>query len=386
MNTIYLDHAATTPLEPAVLEEMRPYFTDVFGNPSSIHTAGRASRDAVESARHTIAGAIDANDAEVVFTSGGTESNNNALYGMVPALRRMNRTHLLVSAIEHHAILEPAEHLRAEGFEVEEVPVTPGGVIDPEQLRQRIRPDTGLISVMHSNNEIGTIQPLKKIAEIAHEQSIFVHSDAVQSLGKIPLSMSDLDVDLVSFSAHKLYGPKGVGALFIRTGIPLAPFIRGGSQQGNRRGGTENVPLVVGFRKAIEIARERMERDAKRLAYLRDLLWNEISRKCEGVVVNGDAVSRLPNILSVSFDSKIRGVDGDALIMGMDLRGIAVTSGSACTSGSLTASHVLLALGRDVATARATVRFSLGRMTTEDHITAAVDALVEVLKTAAKGT
>ena len=382
MRKIYLDHSATTPLDADVLAAMMPYLSGVHGNPSSIHAFGREARQALEEARNSIAHSIGASPEEIVFTSGGTEADNTALWGSIQAARKSGKDHVLTSAIEHHAVLEPAEAMGEQGVEVESVPVSELGIVNPAEVQKRIRSSTALVSVMHANNEIGTIQPVEQIAHIAHATGTLMHSDAVQSLGKIPLNVTELGVDLASFSAHKIYGPKGIGALYVRKGIPFEPLLRGGSQEINRRGGTESVALAVGFAKALEICRERMATDADHQVALREDLRRRIAMDFPDVIFNGSRDSVLPNILSISFDGRRYPFDGDALIMGLDLRGIAVTSGSACTSGTLEPSHVLRALGRDEDTARRTVRFSIGRSTTTDDIAVAADALREVSRLA----
>jgi len=382
MRTIYLDHSATTPLDPRVLEAMTPFLSGVHGNPSSIHSFGREARQALELARSTIATVIGAMPGEVVLMSGGTEADNTALWGAMLAGRKKGKNHLLVSAIEHHAVLEPSHALKDLGIEVEEIPVDGFGLVDPEEVRKRIRPSTALVSVMHANNEIGTIQPIGDIARLAHEGGALFHTDAVQSLGKIPLSVSEFGIDLASFSAHKIYGPKGIGALYIRKGTVMEPLLRGGSQETNRRGGTESVALAVGFARALELCQEMLDSEAARQSALREELRQSISSNFTDVLFNGSRDQALPNILSISFDSRKVRIDGDALIMGLDLRGVAVTSGSACTSGTLEPSHVLKAMGRDEKTARATVRFSVGRSTTSDDVATAVEALKEVYRTA----
>jgi cysteine desulfurase len=382
MRTVYLDHSATTPLDPDVLAAMMPFLSGVYGNPSSIHGFGRVARQALEDARRSIASNAGAKADEIVFTSGGTEADNTAVLGAMLAGKKVGKTHLLISAIEHHAVLEPAHALREQGFEVEELPVDQGGLVSPSEVQKGIRPSTALISVMHANNEIGTVQPIRKIADIAHKAGALLHTDAVQSLGKIPFDVAELGLDLASFSAHKMYGPKGIGALYIRKGLSLEPLIRGGSQETNRRGGTESVSLAAGFAKALELCQERMESDAASQESLREDLRVRILATFSDVVFNGNREKALPHILSLSFDGRNGPIDGDALIMGLDLRGIAVTSGSACTSGTLEPSHVLMALGRDEQTARATVRFSVGRSTTTDDIAYAVEALREVYSVA----
>jgi cysteine desulfurase len=385
MRTVYLDHSATTPLDPAVLAAMMPYLAGVHGNPSSIHAFGREARHALEEARASVAHTIGAAPDEIVFTSGGTESDNTALRGSIKANRQGARNHLLVSAVEHHAVLESAHALSTEGIHVEAVPVDGTGRVDPAETQRRIRSTTALVSIMHANNEIGTIQPIRHIADLAHAAGALMHTDAVQALGKIPVNVAELGVDLASFSAHKIYGPKGIGALYIRKGVPFVPMQRGGSQESGRRGGTESVALAVGFARAIEVCRERMASDAVRQTALREDLRRRIVADFPDAIFNGPRDDALPNILSVSFDRRTYGMDGDAVIMGLDLRGVAVTSGSACASGTLEPSHVLMALGRDIETARTTVRFSVGRSTTEEEVAYAAEALREVVRTARRG-
>jgi cysteine desulfurase len=379
MRRVYLDHSATTPLDPRVFEAMRQAFLEVFGNASSVHAFGREARALLEQSRESVAAFLGARSDEIFFTSGGTESNNTAISGIAEVAAAAGRNHLLVSAVEHHAVLHPAESLRKKGFAVQIIPVDDTGLVDPDEIRKAITPKTCLVSIMHANNEVGTIEPIKEIAAFAREHGVVVHTDAVQSVGKIPVNVDELGVDLLSLSAHKFYGPKGIGVLYIRRGTTIESLIKGGGQESNRRAGTQNVPLAVGVAKALEICAERMTDDAIRCSRLKHRLRERL--QFDGILFNGHPTRSLPNVLSVSFDSTVREVDGDALIAGMDLRGVAVTSGSACSSGSLEPSHVLLAMGRHEKTASATIRFSLGRSTTEEDIDYAVEALEDVLKT-----
>lgn len=383
MKRIYLDYSATTPVDKRVVEAMMPYWSGTFGNASSVHGFGREARLVLEESRETIARFIGAKTDELYFTSGGTESDNHALKGVAAAAKKSGRQRILVSAIEHHAILEPAEFMRSEGFDVEVIPVGESGIVDPDVVRKLMTPTTALVSVMHANNEIGTIQPVRAIADIAHEFGALMHTDAVQTVGKIPVNVNELGVDLLSLSAHKIYGPKGIGASFIRKGTAIESFMKGGAQESNRRAGTENVASAAGFAKAVELCSD-LESEQNRLRSLKSRLKEIVLATSEGWIVNGAEDRSLPNILNVSFDSSVTEIDGEALIMGMDLRGVAVTSGSACTSGSLQPSHVLLAMGRYLKTARATIRFSMGRWTTEEEIEYAADALRDVLKTVRK--
>lgn len=356
-----------------------PHFSGHFGNPSSVHAFGRESRAVLEESRDRIARFVGAKPEEVFFTSGGTEADNHAVRGVAHAARRRGKNHIVISAVEHHAVLHSVEALHEDGFEVTSVPVDEHGAVDPDDIQEGLRPTTCLVSVMHANNEVGTLNSLKDIGAIAKERGVTLHSDTVQSVGKIRVNVDKLGVDLLAISAHKFYGPKGIGAIYIRKGTSVDALIQGGSQESNRRAGTENVPLAVGFAKAVELCDLSVEMEIERVQKLRAKLRQRLEGEFEGILLNGHPTESLPHILSVSFDSSRTTIDGEALIMGMDLQGVAVTSGSACASGSLEPSHVLLAMGRDVKTARATVRFSLGRWTTEEEISYAVDALHRVV-------
>ena len=385
MRSIYLDHSATTPLAPEVLDAMLPVYRDVHGNASSVHEFGRKAKTLLEESRETIAAALGVSHEEILFTSGGTESDNAALRGVFAAAQGEGKNEVVISAVEHHAVLAPAEWLEKNGATVTVVPVNAFGAASLDDVRSAITAHTCLISVMHANNEVGTINRIGEIAGLANEREVAFHTDAVQSFGKLPLDLREIPANLVSITAHKLYGPKGIGALMIRKGTPFRPQIIGGAQEGNRRAGTENVPLAVFFEGAVEIAMERRERDALDQAMLRDSLRKEVVRRFPDALFNGHPEDCLPHILSVSFPWELYHIDGEALIAGMDLRGVAVTSGSACTSGTLQPSHVLKAMGRDEKSARATVRFSLGRSTTKEDIRYAADALEEVVRTAKGG-
>lgn len=381
MKRIYLDHSATTPLDPLVLEAMVPYFQGIFGNASSVHSFGREARAVLEESRERIARVIGARNDEVFFTSGGTEADNYAVKGVARSGARRGRNRIIVSAIEHHAVIHAAESLRAEGIQVEILSVDQYGMVDPEELRRKLSDQTSLVSVMHANNEIGTIQPLREVVEVTKSAGAVVHSDTVQTAGKLPLRFSEMGVDLLALSAHKFYGPKGIGAIVIRKGTLIDPLIVGGSQESNRRAGTESVALAVGFATALELSHSVMEQESHRMGELRGKLTRELLSSFPALLINGHPQRVLPHILSISFDSATYPLDGDALIMGMDLRGVAVTSGSACTSGSLQPSHVLRAMGRDERTAKATVRFSFGKGTTEEDMNYAASALKEVVTT-----
>lgn len=377
MRRIYLDHNATTPVAPEVFEAMLPYFTDQFGNASSIHGYGQIAKAAVEEAREILARLLNAQPGEIVFTSGGTESDNAAVFGAVEAARERRAgapVHLITTAIEHHAVLYAAQALQAQGVRVTYISAGSCGVVDPLEVERAITPDTVLISVMHANNEIGTIQPIGEIGRIARERGITFHSDAVQSVGKIPVDMRAMGLDLVSLSGHKLHGPKGVGALYVRKGTVLHPLMVGGHHERDRRPGTENVPGIVGLGKAAELAAAQMNEEAARLAPLRDRLEKEILRRVPRVKVNGAGSPRLPNTSSLRFEH----VEGEGFVIACDLRGLACSTGAACSSGSLEPSHVLAAIGLSREQARSTVRFSLGRTTTAEDIDAAVNVITEV--------
>lgn len=370
---VYLDYAATTPVDPRVLHAMLPYFTEVAGNASSVHGFGQEARAAVDRARAQVAETVGARPAEIVFTSGATESDNLAVMGVALATEGRGR-HIVTTAIEHHAILEACHFLERRGYTVTYLPVGNRGIVDPDDVRRALRADTILISVMAANNEIGTLQPIAEIGRLARERNIVFHSDATQLVGAAAVSVDDLHVDLLSMSAHKRYGPKGVGALYARTGVPLAPTQRGGSHERGRRGGTENVPGIVGFGAALRIALDELEQERTRLLALRDRLIRE-ALALPGAHLNGDPVLRLPNNVNLSFD----GTDSQSLVMGLDLRGVASSSGSACTSGAMEASHVLVALGLSQERAAAAVRLTLGRGTTDADITYALEVLRDVV-------
>ncbi|HEX4835099.1 MAG TPA: cysteine desulfurase family protein, partial [bacterium] len=356
---VYLDHAATTPVDPRVVSAMLPYYTEKAGNASSMHGFGQEARTAVEQARREVASLIGARPGEIVFTSGATEADNLAVLGVAYATEGRGR-HIITSAIEHHAVLEACRFLETRGYAVTYVPVDGRGIVDPDEVRTALRPDTVLISIMAANNEIGTLQPIAEIGRLARERRIPFHSDATQMVGALPVQVDEFSVDLLSMSAHKRYGPKGVGALYVRTGTPLHAVQRGGSHERGRRGGTENVPGIVGFGTALRIAGEVMEEERARLAVLRDRIIRE-GLTLPGASLNGDPDRRLPNNANLSFE----GTDSQSLVIGLDLHGVAASSGSACTSGSLEPSHVLVALGLPPTRAAAAVRLTLGRGTSE---------------------
>jgi cysteine desulfurase len=371
---IYLDHNATTPVDPEVFEAMQPYLGTRYGNPSSLHAAGRESRAGVEDAREKVARLISASPEEIVFTGCGSESDNYAIKGVASALRARGN-HLITSQVEHHAVLHPCQYLAERGFEATFLPVDGQGAVDPQSVRKAITDRTILITVMHSNNEVGTLQPLEEIGLIARERGVLLHTDAIQSLGKVRLDVGTLFVDLMSLSAHKLYGPKGVGALYIRKGTRIDPLIHGGGHESNRRAGTENVAGIVGFGKACDLGMERMERESQRLTQLRERLWDGLRARLKKVYLNGHPTERLPGTLSVCF----AGVEGESLLVNLDLKGICVSSGSACTSGSTEPSHVLKAMGVKSELAQGSLRMSIGKQNTEKEIDETINVLVEVV-------
>ena len=360
---IYLDHASTTPADAEVVTAMLPWHSEQFGNPSTVYSLGLTAAHAVQVAREAIAKAIGADADEIYFTSGGTESDDWAILGTAEAQQKKGR-HLITSTIEHHAVLESMEYLEKHGYEITRVAVDGGGLVDPESVRRAIRPDTILVSVMHANNEVGTIQPIAEIGKITREAGVLFHVDAVQTAGKLPLDVEALGVDMLSVSAHKLYGPKGIGLLYLRKRTRISPLFHGGGQEKGRRAGTHNVPGIMGMAKAFELAGARMGGDADREAALRDRLWQGLSGDIEAIYLNGDPVRRLPNNLNVRLD----GIEGEAMILMLDMEGICVSSGSACTTGSLEPSHVLLAMGIPAEHAHGSLRVTLGRGTTAEDI------------------
>ncbi len=375
MRRIYLDYAATTPMDPEVLKAMLPYFTDRFGNPSSIHSFGQEAKAAVEKAREEIASFLGAKQDEIIFTSGGSESDNFAIKGVAYANKHKGN-HIITSSIEHHAVIKSCEFLEKMGFEVTYLPVSKDGLVDPEDVKKAITDKTILISIMHASNEIGTIQPIKEIGKIAREKKIYFHSDAVQTFGHIHINVDELNVDLLSVSAHKLCGPKGIGILYVRKGTKIVSFIHGGGQERKRRASTENVPAIVGFGKAVEIAKKTMDEEVKKLVILRDKLIKGILEKIDNVYLNGHPERRLPNNVNVSVES----IEGESMLLSLDMEGIAASTGSACTSASLEASHVLLALGLSHELAHGSLRFTLGRYTEKEDINKVLEILPKIVK------
>ena len=367
---IYLDHAATTPVHPEVLDAMMPYLTTQFGNPSTLYAFGRDARQAVEDARAKVAALIGAKPDEIYFTSGATEADNWAIVGAALARKSKGR-HIITSAIEHHAVLETCEFLQKRGYELTILPVDSDGIVNPEDVLRAITDRTILISAIHANNEIGVIEPIAEIGAIAREKGVLFHTDATQSVGKIPVDVNELKVDMLSLSGHKIYGPKGVGALYIRKGVRILPYMHGGGQESKKRAGTHNVPGIVGLGKAAETAQATMLEEAERLTVLRDRLIDGIPAAIPDSRLNGHRIRRLPNNVNVS----IEGVEGESMILKLDAVGICVSSGSACTSGDLSASHVLLALGLPHEVAHGSLRLTLGR----DNTDADVDKVLGVL-------
>lgn len=373
----YFDYAATTPMHPEVVEAMKPYFSEVFGNPSSVHSFGQEAKNAITTARDSIARFIHAKSEEIVFTSGGTEADNTALFGVVDALAKKGN-HIITTTIEHHAVLETCKYLEKQrGIQVTYIPVDRDGLVEPDDIRKAISPQTILISVMHANNEIGTIEPIEEIGKIAREKGVYFHTDAVQTFGSIALDMEKMPIDLLSASAHKLYGPKGVGLLYIRKGIRILPYLHGGEQERRHRASTENVPGIVGFAKAVELAeKERNERNTH-VQKLRESLIKGILAGVDEIQLNGHTRLRLPNNVNVS----IKYVEGESMLLNLDLEGIAASTGSACSSGSLEPSHVLKALGVSPEVAHSSLRFSLGRLNTAEDIEFLLEVLPGIVRT-----
>lgn len=372
MKRIYMDHAGTTPMRKEVLDAMLPYLTERFGNASTIYSYGREAKTALEDSREKVASLIGADPKEVFFTAGGTESDNWALRGIAGANRNKGN-HIITSAIEHHAVLHTCQDLEKQGFKVTYLPVDKYGLVDPEHVKNAITDETILVSIMHANNEIGTIEPIAEISKIIKQtrKDIYFHTDAVQTVGKIPVNVNDLGVDLLSMSSHKIYGPKGVGALYIRKGTKIKNFITGGAQESQRRAGTENVPGIVGFGKAAELIGQELAEEKVRLTRLRDKLIKGITDNISYVRLNGHPTQRLPHNVNVCFEF----IEGESLLLNLDMKGICASSGSACTSGSLEPSHVLLAIGLPHEIAHGSLRLTLGRDNTEED----VDYVLKVL-------
>ena len=371
-----MDHAATTPVDPRVLEAMVPYFADSFGNPSSLYGPAQEARKAIDDAREIVASALGSRSREIVFTSGGTEADNLAVKGAALALRAAG-DHVVTSSIEHHAVLHACEQLEEFGFEVSYVPVDADGIVDPADVERAVTDRTVLVTVMLANNEIGTIQPVAEIAGLIRARAeregrtVVMHTDAVQAAGYLPLGVRDLGVDMLSLSAHKFHGPKGVGALYVRRGTPFEPQMVGGGQERYRRSGTENVPGIVGMAAALELAEGRRAAGSGEVARLRDRIIDGLTERVDGVRLNGHRTERLPNNVNVSFES----VEGEPILLGLDLAGICASSGSACSSASLEPSHVLLAIGLGADLAQGSLRMTLGHGSTDEDVDALLDTL-----------
>ena len=371
---IYLDNAATTKVRPEVVEAMLPFYTEYYGNPSAVYEFSTPCKEALAKARETVANALGAKDNEIYFTNGGSESDNWALIATAEAYASKGK-HLITSKIEHHAILHTCEYLEKKGFEVTYLDVDENGIVDLEQLKSAIREDTILISIMYANNEIGTIQPIREIGAIAHEHGILFHTDAVQAFGQVPINVDEDQIDMLSASGHKLNGPKGIGFLYIRKGVKIRSFIHGGAQERRRRAGTENVPGIVGFGKAVERAVSTMEARTKKERELRDYLIERIEKEIPYCRLNGDRTKRLPNNVNFSF----RFIEGESLLIMLDMKGICASSGSACTSGSLDPSHVLLAIGLPHEIAHGSLRMTLSEETTKEDLDYVVENLKEIV-------
>ena len=372
---IYLDNAATTRTAPEVVEAMLPYFTEQYGNPSAIYSLGSAGKKAINEARRTIAAAIDAKPEEIYFTAGGTEADNWALKAAAECCAGKGR-HIITTKIEHHAVLHACGYLEKNGYEVTYLDVDRDGILDPEALKEAIRPDTVLISVMFANNEIGTIQPIREIGAIARERGILFHTDAVQAFGQVPIDVEEMHIDMLSASAHKLNGPKGTGMLYIRSGLKIRSFIHGGAQEKGVRAGTENVPGIVGFAAAVRRALSRMEEKAGRERELRDYLIRRIEGEIPYCRLNGHREKRLPGNVNISF----RFIEGESLLIMLDMRGVCASSGSACTSGSLDPSHVLLAIGLEHEEAHGSLRMTLSEENTQEELDEVVGHLAEIVQ------
>lgn len=375
MKKIYLDNAATTKLDDEVLKQMLPYFTETYGNPSSLHAFGREAAKAVDAARDAVASVLNCKPSEIYFTSGGSESDNWALKGLVESYGKKIGKHIITTAIEHHAILETCEALEKLGCEITKIPVDRNGIVDLEKLKEAVRDDTLLVSVMYANNEVGSIQPIAEIGEFCREKGIFFHTDAVQATGALKIDVKKENIDLLSASAHKFHGPKGIGFLYVRSGIKLARLIAGGMQERNMRAGTTDTPLIVGLAAALKKSAENREKDNERIAALRDRLIDRVLAEIPYSHLNGGRERRLPNNANLSFDF----IEGESILFSLDMAGIAVSSGSACSAGSLEASHVVIAMGEPIEQAHSSIRFSLGNDTTLEEIDYTVDRLKEII-------
>ena len=372
---IYLDNAATTQTSPKVVEAMLPYFTELYGNPSSVYTFSAGNKDAINNARKTIGDAINTKPENIYFTAGGSEADNWAIKATADLLKNKGR-HIITSKIEHHAVLHTCQYLEKQGFDVTYIDVDEKGIVDPAKVEEAIRPDTILISVMFANNEIGTIEPIKEIGEIAHRHKILFHTDAVQAFCQVPIDVEEMNIDMLSASGHKLNGPKGIGFLYIRKGVKIKSFVHGGAQERKRRAGTENVPGIIGFGKAVELASASLKTRTDKEKELRDYFIKEIEEKIPYCRLNGHRTKRLPNNVNFSFEF----IEGESLLLMLDMKGICASSGSACTSGSLDPSHVLLAIGLPHEVAHGSLRLTLGEDTTKEEVDFVVAELVKIVK------
>jgi len=379
MRISYLDNAATTPVDKRVLAAMLPYFSEKFGNPGSMHQKGLEAKEAVEEARKKIAKLIEAEPDEIIFVSGGTESDNLALIGIANALKEKGN-HIITTNIEHHAVFDTCEYLEEQGFKVTFVPVEKNGIVNPKEIEKVITKDTILISVIYANNEIGTIQPIGEISKIAKSKEILFHTDACQAAGYLDINAKNLGVDLMTLNGSKIYGPKGIGILYAKKGTVIQPIIYGGGQEKGMRSGTENVPAIAGFAKALEIAQKERENESKRLVKLRDNLVDGIKNKIPDIIINGDLKKRLPNNVNISF----LGVEGESMLLHLDAKGICASTGSACSSHSLEPSHVIKALGNSDEVSHGSLRFSLGRHTTEEDIDKVLKELPKIVESLRK--
>ena len=375
MKNVYMDYSATTPVKKEVLDAMLPYFSEHFGNPSSLYSIAQESKEALEKARGQVASLIGAKANEVFFTAGGSEADNWALEGVADALKDKGN-HIITTKIEHHAILHTAEYLEKHGIDVTYLDVDAEGRVNPEDVKNAITDKTVLISIMMVNNEVGTIEPIKEIAEIAHNHGILLHTDAVQALGNVPIDVDNMGIDLMSMSGHKIYGPKGVGALYIRKGTKISNFIHGGAQEMKKRAGTENLAGIVGFGKAAELAKENLESHIDRVSELRDYFISEVTSKIPDTIVNGSMEHRHPGNANISFEY----IEGESMLILLDMNGISVSTGSACSSKSLTPSHVLSAMGIPVERIHGTLRFTIGDPTTKEDIDYVIEKLVEIVQ------
>ncbi|MGR6835772.1 cysteine desulfurase NifS [Syntrophomonas erecta] len=376
MKAIYMDHSATTPVDPEVFNAMIPYYTDIYGNASSVHSQGQKAARAVEHGREQVASLIGASPEEIIFTAGGTEADNQAIITFMQHERQKQGKHIITSAIEHHAVLHTCEYLSKQGFKLTVLPVNSVGLVEPDILQAALRPDTALVSIMHANNEIGTIQDIKTLAAISHEAGAVFHTDAVQTTGKIPVNVRDLGVDFLSASSHKLYGPKGIGCLYVKKGVYIGSYMHGGAHERNLRAGTVNVPGVVGFGKAAELAKERLSQNMPHLKDLAQHLTRGILDTIPNSRLTGHPVNRLPGSVSVVFDY----VEGESILLMLDSYGIMASSGSACTSGSLDPSHVLLAIGLPHETAHGSLRLTMGKDNSREDVDYVLEKLPLIIK------